>query len=552
MEKYKRNKQHEVESVAESIYEFFEYGLDLCICFFMLLILVVMPFYNEEGYTHIGTDKATFLRQCIIYGGRVVIPLLCITVIMSLIVYIQNNGMPNWKEMTFKYIIAFFKKNLSVTDCFALLYGICVIFSYLFCNYKEEALWGTKGWYMGLKPQISAVVFYFLISRRWHQRTWMAALILPVSAVVFALGYLNRFGIYPINMESGTEAFISTIGNINWYCGYLVSVFFGGLFLFGNSEWKKDWMKYLFAGYVIIGFATLVTQGSSSGIFTMLAIFLVLFRMSASDGKRMENFWLAMVLLSATCLLTCLLRVTKVLQTTFIDSIVNALTYSVLPVIMLIVTVGFWWWVHDSNKKSRYPEKIFNRLTQIACGGALGLLGLYIVLLVVNTIGNGFISQMLGIPQNNFLMFNYSWGSSRGATLAAGWLCFWEQNWLHKLLGVGPDCMSAFLYTDGSDSLINIVNESFNGARLTNAHNEWLTILVNIGLLGLISYAGMMISAIRHYIQKANTNVIAAACGIGILAYTINNVFSFQQSMSLATIFVILGIGENYSRKGSK
>lgn len=552
MKIYKGNKTSKVESVAQSVYRFIRFGLDLCVSIFMLLILVVMPFYNEEGYTHIGTDKATFFRQCIIYGSKILIPLLVITVIFGMIVFVQENGLPDWRHFSCKDTVAAGKKMFSVTDYFACLYAFSVLISYCFTNYKEEALWGTAGWFMGMLPQLAAVAIYFLVSRAWKARVWMTALVLPVSAVVFGLGYLNRFGIYPIDMRTELPGFISTIGNINWYCGYLVCVFFGGMFVAWKVDWEKWWQKLLLLLYVAVGFATLATQGSASGIVTMMVMFLLLFWMSASDGKRMEMFWLEMVLFSFMCLITYLLRATQILKNTFEDTIIDLLTYSPLTIIMTIVSFVFWIWVFTANRRKQYPLKIFKWLTRAACGGAAGIFGLYILLLIVNTVGNGFVANVTSVSLEGILTFTPKWGNWRGATWMCGLKCFEEQAWLHKLVGVGPDCIAAFLYNDGSETLVNMAKEYFGKARLTNAHNEWLTVLINMGILGFVGFVGMMTSAIKRYIHNRNVSMMAAACGICVLAYTINNMFSFQQSMSLATIFTILGMGENYLRNATK
>ena len=134
----------------------------------------------------------------------------------------------------------------------------------------------------------------------------------------------------------------------------------------------------------------------------------------------------------------------------------------------------------------------------------------------------------------------------------AGLYCFAEQNFLHKLVGIGPDCMARYLYNDGSETVKALVAEAFGKQRLTNAHNEWLTLLTNVGLLGVVSFVGMMITAIKRFIGNYKISVVAAGCGFCLLAYTVNNMFSFQQSMSFATIFVVFGIGENYLRVAKK
>lgn len=33
---------------------------DYTICIYLAIMLTVFPFYNEEGYSHIGTDKSVF------------------------------------------------------------------------------------------------------------------------------------------------------------------------------------------------------------------------------------------------------------------------------------------------------------------------------------------------------------------------------------------------------------------------------------------------------------------------------------------------------------
>jgi len=54
----------------------------------------------------------------------------------------------------------------------------------------------------------------------------------------------------------------------------------------------------------------------------------------------------------------------------------------------------------------------------------------------------------------------------------------------------------------GSMELRNMVQDKFNNLHLTNAHNEWLTVLVNTGILGVIGYVGMMAGGIRSFLGE--------------------------------------------------
>ena len=523
------------ESVEETLCSFNGFLCDIVISVYMCVVLVVLPLYNK-GYAQIGTEKENFFRKTMTYGGKALLPVFILWAAFRLITAIRAKELPGrlWKD-------------LSSTDKFAALYGIAVVLSYLFTNYREEALWGTASWRMGMWTQLGAVIVYFMISRMWQWKSWIPALILPVSAVVFALGYVNKFCLFPIDTQFVNTSFISTIGNINWYCGYLVTILFGGVYLLWRMAPEMTWKKLLLMAYVTIGFASLATQGSSSGIVTFAVVMFVLFGMSVRDSGRMEVFWQEMTMFSGACLLTFILRKANVFsQELVLEEMTDLLTFSMVTILMTILSGTILCLIHRARLKRSYPEKLLHR---IYCGIAIAvpvMILLVLLLTLINTLAGGALTPGITDPNmTKWLTFNVSWGSARGGTWAAGARCFWEADLLHKIFGVGPDCLYAFLSNEGSVGLQTMVNDRFGGSRLTNAHNEWLTILVDIGVLGIISYAGMMITAIRDFLRAGENKMLVGACGICVLAYTANNMFSFQQVMNISTVFVIMGIGEN-------
>lgn len=530
----------QVENVVRDI-------LHAVITIYMLLVIAVMPFYNQAGYSHIGTDKYTFLKTTGICGAWIVLPLVVLMLGLHL-AWMLKEDKRSWKQR-FQELA----NSLSVTDKAAIAYAMAVILSYLCTDYPEEALWGTRGWYMGMATQLLFVSVYFLISRCWKKTWWVPFFFLPVSAVVFLLGYLNRFGVYPVAMQSAQPSFISTIGNINWYCGYLVTVFFSGVYLLWRGALFKSWIRALLFVYTGIGFASLVTQGSSSGIFALAGILLTLFLMSAfqADGEkagwRMKAFWEIVLTLAAACVVTWGVRMLFPQAITYEEGTTNLLTLGALPFVMLAVAAGFWLWVRSAIQKENYPVRIFCGLAWAAAGAVAGGILLFVLLIIINTLRPGSLGSLSELP---VFTFTPGWGSNRGATWKAGIMCFMEQGIWKKLVGVGPDCMSSFIYGEGSQELCSMVQGCFGGNRLTNAHNEWLTILVNCGLLGMGGYAVMIVSAIRRFLKIGSSRYIAGAAGLCILAYSINNIFSFQQSMNAITMFVIMGVGEAYARKG--
>ena len=537
----KNTKHKKAESVAETLCSFSGFLCDIVISVYMIVILMVLPLYNK-GYARIGTEKETFFLKTMTYGAKTLLPVFLLWLLFRLVTAVQKKELPKFTE----WPVGLWK-NLSVTDRFAVFYGIAVLVSYLFTNYREEALWGTASWRMGMWTQLGAVIVYFMISRMWQWKNWIPALVLPVSAVVFSLGYVNKFCLLPVDPEYVNPSFISTIGNINWYCGYLVTILFGGVYLLWRMEPEMTRKKLLLMAYVTIGFASLATQGSSSGMVTFAVVMFVLFGMSVRDSGRMEVFWQEMTLFSAACLITCVLRWLNIFSRELIlEGITDLLTFSIAGIFMTILSGIILYWIHRTRVRRSYPEKMLHR---IYCGIAIAvpvMILLVLLLTLINTLAGGALTPNITDPNvTKWLTFNVSWGSARGGTWAAGARCFWEADFLHKIFGVGPDCLYAFLSNEGSVGLQTMVNDRFGGSRLTNAHNEWLTVLVDIGVLGLISYAGMMITAIRDFLRAGESKMLVGACGICVLAYTVNNMFSFQQVMNISTVFVIMGIGEN-------
>jgi len=521
------------ESVPEIAAEFFAVLLDGMINIYMFLIIAVMPFYFQEGFSHIGSDKASFFQNVGRLEVMFTLPVLLLLTVFRILERKQKKE--KWQV------------KLSIPDRFALLYGIALILSYLFSDYKQDCLWGAKGWYMGLLPQLMLLYTYLLISRYWQKKDWMFYLFFPVSAVVFGLGILNRFGIFPIDMKVENVQFISTIGNINWYCGYLVTVLFAGCYLFVMKRWEKTWQKCLMGGYLLIGYASLMTQGSASGLVALAVACLTLFCIVVKDGERMLAFWQEMGILSGASVILWIIQNVFHGELTYVDESTELLSNGMVSLVATIICGLAIFLVWKSSKVGRYPVQFFRAVAWVICVFfGCGIL-LFAGLIVRNTLIPGSIGRF---SQNPIFTFTETWGSNRGATWTAGVQCFREQNLLHKVFGVGPDGMSAYLYGAGSESIQTLVTKVFGTATLTNAHCEWLTILLDVGVVGAIGFVGMMVATIiRNLRYSEDITGICGACGLSLLAYSVNNFFSFQQSMGVATMFLLLGIGAMYCRK---
>lgn len=520
--------------------------LDMLVSLYMVILMVILPLYSTDtGYRRIGTDKCLFFRSVGVGVSRVVLPLAAVYLILLAVQRLRK-----------REPLRISRTDRSVTDLFALIYLVAVVSSYLHTSFREETTWGdtfygTYSWYLGLLTQLLFLAVYLMVSRLWQRKDWLICLWIPVLFVVSLLGYLNRFGIYPLQMDASGPHYISTIGNINWYCGYLVTILSGFVYYLWQERQLPDkwWLRIALYICMTVGFATLVTQGSSSGIVTLLILLGVFYLFSMKDGEKLQRFWSGCCLLSSVCVMTLVIRLIWPEAITYAETTTDLLTASPLPVLILAGSLLCLFLVYRSRKTGHFRAKVWVILGIIAWVAAgMAVVG-YVILLVVNTLRPGSIGSLSGLGA---FTFDAAWGSNRGITWMAGLTCFLDQDLLGKLVGVGPDAMAIYIHSGVNPQLQQLVEDYFGNLMLTNAHNEWLTVLINEGVLGAIGYIGLMVTAICRYLKAGREDPLAGAAGMGILAYTINNVFSFQQVMSTSAVFLLLGIGEACLRSGKQ
>lgn len=571
--------------------------------FYLIMMGVVLPFYYhpETSYMTIGSGKAEFYNKWAFgtakAAGVFLLLYLLTASVRQFLLWKKDSsrktgGVSLWVAM--KTGCQNFWQSLTGTELFAVCYIAALCISYLLTDYPEFAKMGADGWNMGFWPQILFLFFFMLLERTLTIGMAKAGigLMLSASTVVFLLGFLNRYGVNPLHMESSGPGFISTIGNINWYCGYW-SVLFPvccGIFLFrekvllgsgsahtgallqrgASAQRTPASVLYhvlpVFSGIaVVIGFATGVSQGSDSGLLVLAAMTLILgcFAGKEKEGLRhfIELLLLFCVSLTGLFALQYLFPERNKYQTVgylFLTGKPWGLIFGVL-----LLCLYFFLFIRKKNCANGRTKTVENyrdnkltgtadrgivwtyRAWQILTGLSAAALVLYIGLLIFNTTHPGVIPALDG---NALFTFNTSWGSSRGATWSIGIHTFLAQNFGHRLFGVGPDSMAAYLYQSDNSTLLAEVRATFGDKRLTNAHGEWITVLVNTGLMGLLSFAAMIISAVGTLFSRKQKTLVKA-CGLAVLCYTLHNIFSFEQMMNISQMYLVMGIGMAVAEK---
>lgn len=106
-------------------------------------------------------------------------------------------------------------------------------------------------------------------------------------------------------------------------------------------------------------------------------------------------------------------------------------------------------------------------------------------------------------------------------------------------LGSGPDTFGKVFPQNKLNNQLNSENNSV--VQLNKAHNEYLQIIITIGVLGFLSFLLLILQGFRPLLNS-RTYSINIAIALGILAYSVQLIF-VNSSIGSATVFwIFLGI----------
>lgn len=559
---------------------------------YLFCMLGIFPLFYREQYYKIGDAKFGFFWKVSLVF---IVTSFVLFVIKKLLQkmdrqknMISGRSKKSEKELQQNRNVFFdFLEELSTLDYLVLVYGICVCLSYAFSDYKEYAWKGAAGWEMGFCSQLIFVATYFILSKKneWlasigsrgskKEYGYFASTILGIhllaSSLVFMFGILHRFDMDPLGMYLGLELnqkieFLSTIGQATWFSSYVCTTFAIGVALFYISE--KIWIRVVSGVYTVLSFGILVTQNSDSAFIAIAGILLLLGYFSLSKIETWIRFLQIVSLMWGTFAAVGLLQRLFVDWAIPLDTLSVFFSQSIFTWGMLLLSLLLYLF-YEKNVKKEQNEKLSyrkkkekidaidkeercKRIMQITKKFYKGILialvigiSATIIFIYLNT--KGYLLSWFGYQNSHsYLLFDYHWGSNRGSTWMITWQAFLQMPFYQKLFGVGPDSLSEYLYSvpDISDLLRSL----WGNMRLTNAHNEYLNSLMCYGIVGLVSWCGVLFGGISYFYKKAKENPFMIGFALCIMGYACHNIFCYQQVCCTPFLFILMGIGESLTK----
>ncbi len=511
--------------------------LYIAVSFYLLLTGVLLPLYLP-GYSRLGSEKGLFWIKSIDYTVKVLIVAICFYLFSFIVRLFTDKKTP-------RSVKNLFPRGLRIypSDIWAGLFCVSVFISYLISCDRQIALFGEKGWYLGLCSYFALGIGAMVTARLGKARNLFVITLTVTSFVVCLIGIvMDCFGDV-FHIEGWSDSRISTVGNINWFCGYLITVIFIAVayfYLKKTADTSKDvWICAALLIYMIAAFYMLISQGSASAYPATCAAILALLVLA---GKETVPLFKVSVILT-------IIAFSNLVHAMFIaaggylrGNDIVSVTLAKVPVALALFAVFLMLSVCLNMKIKKGREEIHISVGKIfACISAV-LCVLYFVFLIINTRST---SHFLG---EGMFYFNSEWGSARGATMSIGFDLFSGMTPLEKLFGKGPDNFYTFLTSGRFPVTAMFSDDYFGGARLTNAHCEPLTMLINTGIAGTVTFYGLLLYVMIRGFRKCAgydgmRKITALACSLSILAYIINNIFSFQTAVNVSQLALAVAFG---------
>ncbi len=452
----------------------------------------ILPLYMKEGYYMLGENKG------VLYLG--------VSSVFALLLILFEN------KRLFDGVI---KEGFVTYAAFAFLFSN--VLSFLFSINKTVSFFGLEGWRGGFLTVFLMLFFILVLSYSERFSKYMIAALLITPTLEFVLGILGRFRIYPVQIANQNNSFVATIGNINWYVGFLsVFVPLGIGLCYTEKLFSRTF--FLLALYEVLGLVATFTQGSESGGLVLIGAFVVLLFRSLGSRKGFLKMMVQFFILGLSMEIVDILML-------FFGSL-----YNYQSNLLVSFCSGFKGLILMAAAFFLYRlSRLFEEISAKWRGK------LYTEILLV--------ALFAGILAAGYLLysnFSYNFGNGRGLIWSISVDMFRTLSPWRKIVGVGQDGFYTYAYTvpEIADSLLN----TFPGNVLTNAHCELLTMLIERGLLGVVTYL-FFISTVLCTFFKNKKERAATICALPVIAYFLNSIVSFQAVTSTPYLMLVIGIG---------
>ena len=444
---------------------------------YIFTLIIIFPLIvDSSGFFHIFECKwYSFLIISLSYIG---------TTILTILYY-----------LVFKKNNIFKKIKLSIIHWFAILFLLINIIScFISPFFKKYDLFVGIGRGEGLIVTSLYVITFLLVSlfgkfkKKYILYFSISAILLNLIAILQYIGF-NPFNMYQLGIGTHNVSFMTTIGNIDFisamYC-ILLSVSFGAyIFL----EDLKIYEKIIHLLSLTMGFFIIGIIDVQSGKLAFLITLVIILPFIISNNKKLSKF---LISLAAILFSYCINMIINPEYHYSIGKLKFVFQFNYI-VLLYFIVIALLIYVSQILRRNNYDLSSNRRVIKWFYIPIIFIVFCSIIFTYFYNFKSGFLYEIHEILHGNF---DDNFGSYR--------IFLWKRTIKlipeYPILGSGPDTFAIRFMRRYTEDVAKIGPLTINDT----AANVYLTMIINIGFLGLISYLTFIFAQIKKGIKEMN------------------------------------------------
>ncbi len=522
---------------------------------FLLYMLVIYPLALHDHYFDITYTKYTVFKV-----GVILFAVIWAMGLVIVLTGINAGGMKgrhaggNVKVGTMDKLKAVICDGVYGTDICMVLFFISGVMSFIMAEDKKNAFTGAQGRYCGLAFMILIFIMYIIVSARVSNMEKMWSLIsmvfVLVSSVTFIIAILQNIGFDPFKLLDGINRkqrniYVSTFGNIDIFGSFICIALplFMGLYVTEKSNIKR--IVYgigVFAGFMafIPANADVVFAGVGAAIIAVLFATVYMERVDRLFELVMfgSGGYLGMVLLRKLvgtngAKITGFNRLSE-------HPALLVIIFAVALFIRLIIQVYI-----NRNKDEIYINK---NKSEVYINKQKDRTGIKLIIILAVVLISGIAVIIYG-RKNNLAMFDFNdkWGSYRGYIWRRVTGLYGELPFVQKIFGHGNESIRSLMDERFYDEMLQVTGTVYD-----NAHNEYLQYLVTQGLFGMLSYGGVVVTAVIAGVKKIKKSPYILGLLLAVVSYGVQAIFNVNQCITTPYMFIMTAMLIGMCRRASE
>lgn len=509
---------------------------------FLLYMLVIYPLALHDHYFDITYTKYTVFKV-----GMILFAVIWAMGLVIVLTGINAGDMKgrhaggNAKVGTMDKLKAVICDGVYGTDICMVLFFISGVMSFIMAEDKKNAFTGAQGRYCGLAFMILIFIMYIIVSARVSNMEKMWSLIsmvfVLVSSVTFIIAILQNIGFDPFKLLDGINRkqrniYVSTFGNIDIFGSFICIALplFMGLYVTEKSNIKR--IVYgigVFAGFMafIPANADVVFAGVGAAIIAVLFATVYM--------ERVDRLFELVMLGSGGYLGMVLLRMLVGTNGAKITGFNRLAEHPALLVIIFAVVLFIRLIIQVYINRNKTEIYINENKSEVYINKQKNGTGIKLIIALAVVLISGIAVIIYG-RKNNLAMFDFNdkWGSYRGYIWRRVTGLYGELPFVQKIFGHGNESIRSLMDERFYDEMLQVTGTVYD-----NAHNEYLQYLVTQGLLGMLSYVGVVVTAAIAGVKKIKKSPYILGLLLAVVSYGVQAMFNVNQCITTPYMFIM-------------